>query len=231
MFPTQVPDWQTQERVGSPPIGTGSSFDVLNNPLEAELRQLGALRDANPALGSAWSVVRYAKGGVLVVSRVDPATKQEYLAAFNNGPAASVTVQTSTPGSTWSALYGLGIVVAPPKTDGGGKVTIAIPAVGAELLKADQQIPAAPPLHPKLKVGPDTLSSLTAATATVGGTAPVSVAFLVRKPGAAWRRLDVDTSPPYRGFFTKPRKTTLQVVAVARSLDGRTATSTIVTVH
>ena len=28
MFPTKVEEWQTEERVGAPPIGTGSSFDV-----------------------------------------------------------------------------------------------------------------------------------------------------------------------------------------------------------
>ena len=35
MFPTQVDEWKTQQRVGSPPIGNGSSFDVPSNPIEA----------------------------------------------------------------------------------------------------------------------------------------------------------------------------------------------------
>ena len=34
MFPTQVTDWQTEPRVGSPPIGTGSSFADTENPIE-----------------------------------------------------------------------------------------------------------------------------------------------------------------------------------------------------
>ncbi len=29
MFPTKVVEWQTEERVGSPPIGTGSAFDLV----------------------------------------------------------------------------------------------------------------------------------------------------------------------------------------------------------
>ena len=33
MFPTQVSDWQTEKRVGSPPIGKGSSFDVATSPM------------------------------------------------------------------------------------------------------------------------------------------------------------------------------------------------------
>jgi hypothetical protein len=172
--------------------------------------------------------VRYARGGVLVVSRIDPAAKQEYLAAFNNtGSTASVRVQTATPSASWSALLGSGGATSDAK----GSLSVTIPAVGAVLLKAGAAIRATAPAKPKLKVGADDLTSLTRATATVAGTTPVSVAFLVRKPGGAWRRLDVDTSPPYRGFFTKAKRSKLQVVAVARSLDGRTATSAVVTVR
>jgi hypothetical protein len=228
MFPTQVQEWQTQERVGSPPIGKGSSFDVVNNPLQAELRQLGALRDANPALGSGWSLVRYAKAGVLVVSRIDPATKQEYLAAFNNGNAlVSVPVITATPSTAWLPLN-CPAKSSPDQSDAKGRVVITVPSVSGCLYKAQATIPDAAPARPTLKVGRDDLTSMTVASAKVGAPAPVSVAFLVRRPGGTWSRLDVDTSPPYRGFFTRPR-TTLQVVAVVRSLDGRTATSKTVT--
>ena len=71
MFPTKVEEWQTEERVGSPPIGTGSAFDVVGNPIAAHLRELGALRDANPALSTGASIVRVAQEGVLALSRID----------------------------------------------------------------------------------------------------------------------------------------------------------------
>ena len=58
MFPTQVEDWQTEPRVGSPPIGNGSSFDVRDNPIELRLKQLAALRDSNPALATGPTIVR-----------------------------------------------------------------------------------------------------------------------------------------------------------------------------
>ena len=103
MFPTRVGDWRTENRVGSPPIGNGSSFDVTDNPIEGQLRTLAALRDRYPALATGASVVRYASGPVLVVSRIDIATGAELVAAFNNGDSpARVTVATGTPGSTWS---------------------------------------------------------------------------------------------------------------------------------
>jgi hypothetical protein len=60
----------------------------------------------------------------------------------------------------------------------------------------------------------------------------VSIAFAVRRAGAtAWQRLDVDTSPPFRGFIDPARfkrGQRLDVVAIARSLDGRIAASAVV---
>ena len=98
MFPTKVAEWQAEERVGSPPIGTGSAFDVVGNPIAAHLRELGALREKNPALSTGASIVRVAQQGVLAVSRIDRDARREYLAVFNAGEApARVTVQTATP--------------------------------------------------------------------------------------------------------------------------------------
>ncbi len=230
MFPTQVPEWQTQPRIGSPPIGTGSSFDVTTNPIELELRQLGALRDANPALSTGWTVVRYAKGGLLAVSRIDPATKREYLEVFDNSAdAASVTVTTATPSSTWTPLLGGG---APVSSDVAGTLTARVPAVGAVLFEADSTIPDHAAAAPKLVVRSDDLSNLWAATATVAGNRPVSVSFAVLRAGShTWQRLDVDTSPPYRGFLDPAKfgkNERVQVVAIARALDGSTAVSAVV---
>src|SRR5215204_5132437 len=87
MFPTQVDEWKTEERVGSPPIGDGSSFDVTDNPIELRLKELGALKDAHPALSTGAMIVRRAQTGVLVVSRIDRAAKREYVVALNSGTA------------------------------------------------------------------------------------------------------------------------------------------------
>ena len=67
MFPTQVAEWKTQERVGSPPIGSGSSFDVTN-PIEGELRSLGALRDSHPALST---------GATIAAPRGEPRARRQ----------------------------------------------------------------------------------------------------------------------------------------------------------
>jgi glycosidase len=226
MFPTQVTAWQTEPRVGSPPIGTGSSFDVTNNPIELELAQLGALRDANPALSTGWTIVRYAKGGVLVVSRIDPATRRELVAAFNNGGSpASVIVQTST-ASSWGTLLGPNALRS---SDQSGTLALTVPPTSALLVKADGAVFAEAPAKPKLVIEGDALTSLWVATATVSGKAPVSVAFAVRR-GTRWQRLDVDTSPPFRGFLDPAKfhkNEHVSVVAIARGLDGTTAVSAV----
>ena len=107
MFPTQVPDWQVEKRLGSPPIGKGSSFDVKGNPVGEHLRVLGRLRDEHPALSTGSTIVRLADSTSLVVSRVDGTARREYVEAFNgSAKAVKVTVQTATPGATWAPLLG-----------------------------------------------------------------------------------------------------------------------------
>jgi alpha-amylase len=231
MFPTQVEEWKTQPRVGSPPIGDGSSFDVTDNPIEIRLRRLGRLRDQNPALATGASIVRYAKGGLLAVSRIDAAARREYLALFNNGTApTTIVVPTSTPSATWGALFG---DAGPMTSDPAGRLTVTVPSEDALLLAAAEPIPQTPASPPRLVVRGDGLSSLWSVTARVGGSAPVSVAFAVRRAGSkTWTRLDVDDSPPYRAFLDPTRfrdRERVQLVAIARGLDGGTAVSPVVT--
>jgi glycosidase len=226
MFPTQVQEWQTEERVGSPPIGTGSSFDVTNNPIQQELVRLGALRDAHPALSTGATIVRYASGRLLAVSRIDAAAKREYVAAFNSGvTATTVTVSTSTPNAAWTTLLGS----AAPTSGADGSLTFDVPALSAVLLRAGSDLaPAAP--QPTVRVTGDDLSNMWRVSATVPGAAPVSVGFGVRRANGKWTRLAADDSPPYRGFVdpAKYRKNEkLELVAVVRGLDGTTATSKV----
>ena len=230
MFPTQVPEWKTQPRVGSPPIGGGSSFDVTDNPIETRLRGLAALREANPALSTGATIVRAAQHDVLVVSRIDAAAHREYVVAFNSGPAAArVTVPTATPSATWAPLFG----TATAATSGSdGRLALELPPASAVLLRAGADLPVSAPPAPVLKVGADDLTSMFRASATVATSQPLSVAFAVRRgTGGLWRRLAVDDSPPYRAFVEPQhyhRGERLFLVAIARNLAGATSVSPIV---
>jgi glycosidase len=230
MFPTQVDEWKTQERVGSPPIGGGSSFDVVDNPIEVRLRELAALRDANPALATGATIVRQAQGSILVVSRIDAAGRREYVAAFNSGAAAAhVSIPTATPSSSWTPLLG---TTQHPTSVADGALAIDMPAIGAVLLRADAELPVSAPARPALKVARDAVTPLWRLTATVPGGSPVSVGFAVHGKKGGWQRLGVDDSPPYRAFLDPrryPKKGRVGIVAIVRSLDGQTAVSRVST--
>ena len=60
------------------------------------------------------------------------------------------------------------------------------------------------------------------------GSAPVSVAFAIRRHGGAWQRLAIDDSAPYRAFLDPARfkkHERVDGVAVARGLDGTISSS------
>ncbi|MDP9283393.1 MAG: alpha-amylase family glycosyl hydrolase [Actinomycetota bacterium] len=229
MFPTQVPDWQTGARVGSPQIGKGSSFDVVGNPIGLQMKMLAAVRDAQPALSTGASVVRLAKDAVLVVSRIDFATGREVVTAFNNrATPAKVTVQTATPGA-WSVDFGTGSA-----TGGAGtNLTLSIPGVSAVVAVPVGAVPQAAPSKPRLTGRDDDLTSLYRLGATMAGTAPVSVTFAIRRHGGTWQRVAVDDSAPYRGFLEPARfekHEQVDAVAIARGLNGATSSSQVATV-
>jgi glycosidase len=227
MFPTLVGDWQTQSRVGGPPIGTGSSLGITSNPIEAQLRTLSALRDSYPALSTGASVVRKAKDAVLVVSRIDFARKQEVVVAFNNGPTtAQVTVPTATPGAAWTVPFGSGAASA-----AGANLSLTIPPISAEVAVPGTGLPKSGLGTPKLAAASDDLTSLYRLGATVSG-GPASVVFAIRRGTGAWRRIAIDDSAPYRAFlepgsFKKRERVT--GVAVAEGTDGTVAASSPVT--
>jgi glycosidase len=231
LFPTRVPAWQREERVGSPPIGTGSSFDVTGHPVGEHLRRLGALREAHPALSTGSSAVRLAADGVLAVSRFDTAARREYLAAFNTtGEPLPVVVRTATPSSSWGVLLGAG---GPLSSAADGRLRLTVPALGAVLLRADAVLPPRPVGTLAVRVGADDFTLLQRIQVTGVGGDPASVTVAIQRSGAsAWRRVGIDASPPYR-VFVDPRRfrkgERVSVVAVARSSSGVVTTSPVVT--
>jgi glycosidase len=230
LFPTAVAEWRTEERVGSGPIGTGSSFDLVAHPVSAHLRTLAALRDAHPALATGASFVRVAREGALVVSRIDRDARREYLAAFNASETpATVTVQTATPSSAWSAL--LGSATASPSR-ANGRTTLRIPPLSAALFRAEASLPRRGAARLTLRVSADRFTNLVRVSATPRSVDPLSVSFAIKRPGRAWARLGTDDGAPY-GVFVDPRDVRrgqpVSFVAVARASDGSVSTSPVVT--
>jgi glycosidase len=233
MFPTKVSEWQTEVRVGSPPIGTGSSFDLVSHPVSEHLRVLGALRDEHPALSTGGSFVRYASQGVLVLSRVDRDARREYLAAFNaSEEPATVTVPTATPSSMWTRLLGPATTAT---TAANGRVTLRIPPLSALLFRADTDLPKRGAARLTLKAASDLYTNLLRVTATSATADPLSVTFAVRRGGAKeWKRVAVDDGSPYRAYLDPrafKRGESISVVAAALASDGTVSTSPVLTLQ
>jgi glycosidase len=226
MFPTQVAEWRSDPRVGSAPIGTRSSFDVVNHPITNRLRTLAALRDAHPVLATGATHVRASSRRVLAVSRVGLAERREYVAVFNSGTRpARLTLRTATPSSTWVRLLGRGRAV---RSRANGSLTVTVPPVSSLLLRAARALPARPVRVPRLTIARDGLSGLVRVSAGAA-SGPVSVTFAVRRAGGdRWERVAADDSPPYRAFVAPGAYPAgSEVVAVVRALDGSTAVSAV----
>ena len=98
-------------------------------------------------------------------------------------------------------------------------------------MRISTAIPQTPPPLPRVSAGQDALSSYDVLRATVAGP-PVSVTFAIRSSGGAWKRVAIDDSSPYRAFVdpgTFPKHAQIQIVAIARGIDGKVSASRIVT--
>jgi glycosidase len=234
VFSTQVDEWRTEERVGSPPIGSGSSFDVSSHPVADQLRILGSLRDAHPALSTGGSFVRLARDGLLAVSRIDRDGRREYLSVFNaSEEPASITVSTATPNSGWTQLLGPAKAAA---TNRDGRVTFRrIAPLSALLYRADSELPRRGAARLTLRAASDLYTNLVRLTATPATVDPLSVTFAVRRASTkTWSRLAVDDGAPYRAFLD-PRRykrgESVSLVAIARASDGSVSTSSVQTLR
>jgi glycosidase len=233
MSPTAVAEWRTEERAGSGPIGTGSSFDLVDHPVATHLRALGALRDSHPALSTGGSFVRYAREGALVVSRIDREARREYLLAFNAGEQPTrVTAQTATPNAAWQLLLGPGSRVT---SDREGRATIRIPPLSAVLYRAESDLPRRGRARLTLRAAADRFTNLLRVTATPASVDPLGVTFAIRRAGSAkWQRLGADDGAPY-AVYLDPRRfrkgERVSLVAAARTSDGLVSASPVLTVQ
>jgi hypothetical protein len=220
MFSTQVSQWRAEERIGTPPVGTGSSFDG-STAIEARLRQLAALRAKHPALAGGAMIPRYGQDSVFAASRIDGQDLREYVVAFNSADtAASALVPTATPNSPWSSLLG----GAPVRSDGAGLVSVTVPARSSVVLRAAERLPRPGTPSVSVRVGKDFVTGRYRLTATVPGTDPSTVTFLVRRPRGGWQAVGTDDARPFR-VFLPPGKGTADVSAVVTDTVGQRASA------
>ncbi|MBO0920636.1 pullulanase-type alpha-1,6-glucosidase [Cellulomonas sp. zg-ZUI222] len=139
LFATQVDEYADQALLDGTPAGSVDRYDT-GTALYTHVAALAELRAATPALTTGAQVERYADGAVYAFSRVGD-DDVEHLVALNNAAApATVTLDTLTPGATFTPLLttsGTDAVDGAPVTaDGEGAVTLTVPPFGATVLRA-----------------------------------------------------------------------------------------------
>lgn len=145
LFATQVGEYADQALLDGSPAGAVDRY-ATDTPLYRQIAALADLRAATPALTSGSQVERYADGSVYAFSRVGD-DRVEHLVALNNAATpAAVTVDSLTPGATFTPLLATSGTAtttgAPVTADADGAVALDVPPFGAVVLRADAPVAA-----------------------------------------------------------------------------------------
>ncbi|GAA2699615.1 pullulanase-type alpha-1,6-glucosidase [Actinoplanes palleronii] len=216
-------------------IGTDSTHAVDNytttHPLYQAIAALAKLRRAHPALVNGVQLTRYAAEGqgVFAVSRLDRAKRSEYVVAANSATTTqTVSFATSSPGATFTGLYG---GAAPVTADGTGKITVTVPALSTVVLKSGVTVPvptAAPTVTISTPKAGDRVATRTELVAATTGDPLATVTFAAQVGTGAWELLGTADKAPYRIYHDLDGLaggTTVKYKAVVRDSLGRLASS------
>ncbi|SCG45185.1 pullulanase-type alpha-1,6-glucosidase [Micromonospora coxensis] len=227
MFASKVADYLDDDLIGTTRTHAADQFDS-GHPLYRTISELGKLRAAHAGLRDGVQVTRHAADGpgVFAFSRISPADRTEYVVAVNNAATEqTVTVDTWSPGTTFTGIYG---GVTTPAAGADGKLSISVPAMSAVVFKAGAAIPQAADTPTITITGPgDTpVATKAAVTAEVTGDPLATVTFAARVPGGKWTLLGSAHKAPYtvhHDLTGLPGGTKVEYKAVVRDGKGRTA--------
>ncbi|SCE64839.1 alpha-1,6-glucosidases, pullulanase-type [Micromonospora matsumotoense] len=226
MFATRTADYLDDDLIGTTRTHASDQFDTTH-PLYRTIAELGRLRAAHPGLRDGVQVTRYAADGpgVFAFSRISPADRTEYLVAVNNaGTPQTVSVDTWSPGTTFTGIYGS---TATPATDADGKVSLTVPAGSAVVLRAGRAVPQATarPGVTLTEPGTDPVATRAAVTAQVTGDPLATVTVAARVAGGKWTLLGSAHTAPYtvhHDLTGLAGGTRVEYKAVVRDGKGRT---------
>ncbi|NJC70387.1 pullulanase-type alpha-1,6-glucosidase [Planosporangium thailandense] len=230
MFGSLVPSYLTDPLLGTDRTHAVDQYDP-NHPLYRTIAQLGALRQANPALRDGVQVTRYAADGpgVFAFSRIDPAQRVEYVVAVNNATTAQ-TATFGTYGGSFASIYpSTGRSVASAKD---GKLTVTVPPLSAVVYKARKALPkpsGAPKITITTPAAGQKVPTRTRVVADVAGDPLASVSVAVQVGNGPWQLLGTATHAPYAVYHDLTGlegNTRLRYKAVVRDGAGHTATAT-----
>ena len=202
MFASQVAQYNTEAVLGGP-SGSRDRYDTTS-PLYRSIKEIAAVRASHPALADGTQVHRYASSsaGIYAVSRIDRASKTEYLVAANNATTAK-TVDVGTFGrrATFKPLLGTSTRL---RTDAEGRTSLTVPPLSVAVWRAAapvDQRKSAPAVFAASPQPGGVVGGRAEIGVSVPGDALAEVTFAYRPVGVAgWTRLGTDDNAPYRVF-------------------------------
>ena len=183
MFATQVLDWQSELRIGSDSVKNASSFSI-HNPLEDQITELQKVIAANPALRNGTQEVKYAKGGLFIVSRY--LNGSEYIVALNGSDTTGQSqFKVATSNGQWDLLSGDCTIAS------SSEITLTVPQRGYCVAKSKTVLSA----NSTIKISAPKVTTTALPTgwrevsAQVAGNNYAELTFSVRVKGKNWQSI------------------------------------------
>lgn len=238
MFPTRVAAWRDEYRIGTTPIGAGSSLTraAERHPIAQHISTLNRLRAEHPALATGQMIMRVASGSVIAWSKIHPDERKDYVVIVNSGNKPTTgSVPTSSPKTSYRSILGSRVKRTSSTT---GVLQVTVAPRSTLVLEPSGAMPATA-TAPAIAVTASARDGLTGTrilSATLGRTGDaVSVTFVGRSCATCdWQALATDGAGPFRFYVDDAwfRDTKAwEVVGVVRTSDGRTRISGPVTIR
>ncbi|GIF13346.1 1,4-alpha-glucan branching enzyme [Actinoplanes teichomyceticus] len=230
LFASKSADYLDDDLIGTDRTHAVDNYDT-GHPLYRAIASLAKLRRAHPALVNGVQLTRYAAQGqgVFAVSRIDRAKRDEYVVAANNATTTqTVSFATSSPGATFTGLYG---GAAPVTADSGGRITVTVPALSTVVLRSGSHLPAsaaAPTVSLRTPQAGAQVATRTELVAETTGDPLATVTFAAQVAGGEWKLLGTAGRAPYRihhDLTGLAGGTPVRYKAVVRDSRGRLASS------
>jgi glycosidase len=233
MFGSKVPEYAQEKRIGG---GDGSvSAFKTDHPLFRAIHEMISIRKQNPALQGGIQVVRYADTvpGILAVSRIDRASREEMLAVFNNsGESHRANIKVYSTAGHWEQVFASGAKDINFGPGPENQLTVELAPWSTLVVRNPQPIEAGIEPLGTIRLEANRNGEIDERWEIKADTPVdkvISVAFGVRIKGETnYKFLGTADSPPYRVFPTweeVPNGPDLEFKAVARDLFGGETTA------
>lgn len=230
IFPSRVASYNDNELLGTDATTAQDNFDT-GHPLYQTLRRYGEIYRAHRPLRRGVQIHRYSSDapGIYAFSRVDPASRQEYVLAFNND---------TKPHSARFKTYAKGGFTPVHPADGkpltaDGTLTVEVPGLDFVIFKAERPIPradAAPAVRFAGLVDNGVLIQDQFVSVELSDDALADVTFEAKIDDGEFEPLGRDLNPPYRVFFklgNRANGTPVVFRATAGDYAGHTRTAQV----